>query len=129
MKGLQLLERKGMVHGLPKIQSVDMCEGSKQTRKSFPTGKVWRATTCLELIHADLCGPMSRESFGGSYYFLLLTDDFSRVSWVYFLKSKSETFENFRKFKALVEKQNGTSIKVLRTERWRISFKRIQSFL
>ena len=60
---------------------------------------------------------MNTESFGGSYYFLLFTDDFSRMSWVYFLKSKSETFQNFRIFKAIVEKQSGKSIKVLRTDR------------
>ena len=98
---------KGMVHGLPKIQPFDLCEEciyGKQTRKSFPSGKAWRALICLELVHADLCGPMNTESFGGSYYFLLFTDDFSRMSWVYFLKSKSETFQNFRIFKAMVEK-------------------------
>ena len=39
------------------------------------------------------------------------------MSWVYFLKSKSETFQNFRIFKAMVEKQSGKSIKVLRTDR------------
>lgn len=39
------------------------------------------------------------------------------MSWIYFLKFKSETFENFRKFKALVEKQSGKSVKALRTDR------------
>ena len=95
-KGLQLLERKDMIYGLPKIQTFDLCEGciyGKQTRKPFPTGKAWRASTCLELVHADLCGLMNIESLRGSYYFLLFTNDFSRMSWVYFLKSKSETFQ------------------------------------
>lgn len=39
------------------------------------------------------------------------------MSWIYFLKFKSETFENFKKFKALVEKQSGKSVKALRTDR------------
>lgn len=39
------------------------------------------------------------------------------MSWIYLLKFKSETFENFRKFKALVEKQSGKSVKALRTDR------------
>lgn len=120
INGLQLLERKGMVYGLPKISELSLCEGcvyGKQNRKCFPIGKAWRASECLELIHADLCGPMSTESLGGSNYFLLFTDDFSRMSWVYFLKSKSEAFENFRKFKAMVEKQSEASVKVLRTDR------------
>ncbi|KAG8480416.1 hypothetical protein CXB51_025059 [Gossypium anomalum] len=84
IKGLKLLSDKGMVLGLPKIGSLDLCEGciyKKQTRKSFPVGKAWRATECLELIHADLCGPMQTESLGGSCYFLLFTGDYSRMSW------------------------------------------------
>ena len=60
---------------------------------------------------------MSVESLGGSRYFLLFTDDYSRMSWVYFLKFKSEVFENFKRFKALVEKQSGRSIVALRSDR------------
>ncbi len=107
-----------MVVGLPKIGKLIFCEGcvyGKQNRRSFPIGKSWRASNCLELVHADLCGSMKAESLGGSRYFLLFTDDYSRMSWVYFLKFKYEIFENFRKFKALVEKQSGRSIKALRT--------------
>ncbi|KAL4353579.1 hypothetical protein GQ457_06G019510 [Hibiscus cannabinus] len=120
IKGLKLLSDKGMVLGLPKIGSLDLCEGciyGKQTRKPFPVNKAWRATKCLELIHADLCGPMQTESLGGSHYFLLFTDDYSRMSWVYFLENKSETFEKFQKFKAMVENQSGCHIKVLCTDR------------
>ena len=109
-----------MVFGLPKINTLDVCEGciySKQSKKSFPIGKAWRASNCLELIHADLCGPTNTKSFGGSQYFLLFTDDYSHMSWVYFLKLKYEIFDNFRKFKALVERQSGRYIKTLQTDR------------
>lgn len=71
------------------------------------------ASKTLELVHADLCGPMRIKSFGGSQYFMLFTDDYSRMSWIYFQQLKSETFDNFRKFKAYVEKQSGTSLKAL----------------
>ncbi|KAL4312806.1 hypothetical protein GQ457_01G025220 [Hibiscus cannabinus] len=120
VKGLKLLSDKGMVQGLPKINSIDLCDGcinGKQTRKSFPVGKAWRASKCLKLIHADLCGPIQTEPLGGSHYFLLFTDDYSRMSWVYFLTNKSETFENFQRFKAMVEKQSNNHIKILRTNR------------
>lgn len=76
-----------MVLGLPKIDALEFCEGGvngKQNRNSFPVGKSWRASICHELVHADLCGPMSVESLGGSRYFLLFTKDYSRMSWVYF---------------------------------------------
>ncbi|RVW37270.1 Retrovirus-related Pol polyprotein from transposon TNT 1-94 [Vitis vinifera] len=114
VKGLKLLSKKEMVFGLPKIDSVNVCEGciyGKQSKKPFPKGRSRRASSCLEIIHADLCGPMQTASFGGSRYFLLFTDDHSRMSWVYFLQSKAETFETFKKFKAFVEKQSGKCIK------------------
>jgi len=120
VNGLKLLVQKDMVIGLPKTNELDLCEGciyGKQTRKLFPVEKSWRTTTCLELVHADLCGPMKMESLGGSRYFLMFTDDYSRFTWVYFLKFKSETLENFKKFKAFVENQSGNKIKSLRTNR------------
>ncbi|KAG7576575.1 Ribonuclease H-like superfamily [Arabidopsis thaliana x Arabidopsis arenosa] len=117
---LKMLSEKDMVVGLPKIEGLKLCEGcvfGKQTRKSFPIGQARRATQCLEIVHADLCGPMQTTSLGGSRYFLMMTDDYSRMSWVYFLESKGEAFEMFKKFKALVEKQSGQLVKVLRTDR------------
>jgi transposase InsO family protein len=54
---------------------------------------------------------------GGSKYFLLFTDDYSRMSWVYFLQSKGEAFKSFKVFKAFVEKQYEKKLKVLRTDR------------
>ncbi|KAA0045239.1 putative gag-pol polyprotein, identical [Cucumis melo var. makuwa] len=57
IKGLSLLNQRDMVIGLSKITAINICEGcvyGKQTRKSFPIGKAWRASKCLELIHADL---------------------------------------------------------------------------
>ena len=58
---------------------------------------------------------MQTVSLGGSKYFLLITDDYNRMSWVYFLKAKSEAFENFKIFKAIVDKQFGLCKKALRT--------------
>eukprot|EP00253_Pinus_taeda_P015702 PITA_15702 len=58
---------------------------------------------------------MQTPSLVGSQYFLTFIDDFTRKTWVYFLKNKSEVFEKFRNFKALVENQSGLHIKVLRT--------------
>ena len=60
---------------------------------------------------------MKSKSLSGSRYFFLFTDDFSRMSWVYFLQLKSETFEKFKIFKALTEKRSGKCLKVLRTDR------------
>ena len=60
---------------------------------------------------------MNTPSLGSQRYFLIFIDDFSRMTWVYFLKEKSEAFSTFKKFKALVEKQKGCSIKTIRSDR------------
>nr|GEV32544.1 retrovirus-related Pol polyprotein from transposon TNT 1-94 [Tanacetum cinerariifolium] len=84
MSGLKLLETKNMVLGLLKIDNVDLCEGcvyEKQSRGAVLVGKSRRASMCLELIHTDVCSPMSVESLGGSRYFMLFIDNYSRMSW------------------------------------------------
>lgn len=65
----------------------------------------------------DLCGPMSEESVGGNKYFYLLMDDYSMWCRVYFINNKSEVFEKFQAFHALVERQTGLKLKTLRIDR------------
>jgi hypothetical protein len=81
-----------MVNGLPFInQPNQLCEGcliGKQFRKSFPKKFTTRANELLQLVHADVCGPIKASSFGKNRYFLPFVDDFSRKAWVYFLKGK-----------------------------------------
>ena len=55
--------------------------------------------------------------FGKNLYFLLFIDDYSRKTWVYFLKEKFNVVSCFKKFKALVENKIGYFIKSLRTDR------------
>jgi len=55
-------------------------------------------------------------SLGGYLYYAIFVDDFSRKTWIYFLKNKDEVFTWFRSFKALVENQTGKKIKILRTD-------------
>jgi len=118
---LKLLYQKNMMRDLPCLkENNESCEGcllGKQHRLPFSTDKAWRGKDLLELIHTDVCGPMRTPSHHNNRYFILFIDDFSRMTWVYFLKAKSEVFGIFKKFKALVEKQSGKQIKVLRTDR------------
>jgi transposase InsO family protein len=55
-------------------------------------------------------------SQGKSVYYASFIDDFSRNTWIYFLRNKSEVFHKFKEFKALVENQREKKIKVLRTD-------------
>jgi len=66
------------------------------------------------VVHADICGPMNITSIIGARYFVLFVDDYSRKMWVYFLKLKYKVFNEFQKFKTLVEKESGCHITSLR---------------
>ena len=70
----------------------------------------------MHLVHNDLCVPLSSPSFSRCKYFLTFIDDFFRRTWVYFLKLKSEVFDKFLAYKALVEQQFEHQIKKLRTD-------------
>ena len=50
-----------------------------------------------------MCGPMIATSLSGYVYYVLFIDDYSRKTWIYFLKGKNEVFSKFKEFKALVE--------------------------
>ncbi|KAL8116442.1 hypothetical protein AgCh_022802 [Apium graveolens] len=110
-----------MVHGLPSlIQPKEVCARclmSKQIRKSFPSHANFRWKQPLELIHGDLCGPITPATKAGNKYFLLLVDDCSRVMLVYILSRKDEAFGAFKKFKLLVERDSEKKVKMLRTDR------------
>ena len=74
----------------------------EENKTSF---KVKEHTTSrpLEIIHTNLCGPKRTKSFQGERYFMLLIDDYTRMTLVAFLKEKSEAFMKFKAFKALVK--------------------------
>jgi hypothetical protein len=83
---------------------VERCEAflmEKITKTPF-TGIMERATDLLQIIHIDVCGPMSVASRGGYRYVLTFTDDLSRYGYIYFVKHKSKTFEIFNKFQSEV---------------------------
>lgn len=58
-----------------------------------------------------MCGPMEVKSFGSSSYFVIFVDDASRNLWVYVMKNKSDVFDIFKNFHALVERKTSKSLK------------------
>ena len=108
-RDLKFLSKQQLVKGLPfidhPVQSCKECLLSKHHRSSFSKESTFRAFKSLQLVHTDVCGPISPNSLGGNKYFLTFTDDFSRKTWVYFLKNKSEVFEIFKKFKISIERK------------------------
>lgn len=94
------------------------CQEGKQARNPF-SSEGTRATEKLELVHSDVCGPMEVPSLGGARYFVTFIDDFSRKVFIYLLHNKSDVFEKFKDFKALVENQLNLNIKTFRTDNGR----------
>lgn len=120
-QNLKTLQQKGMVKGLPQISDTKAvctdCLKGKQHRDSFPKKSTWRASQKLELIHADICGPVTPISNSHKRYLICFIDDYSRKAWVQFLIDKSDAFASFKLFKNCVEKETGLDIKCLRTDR------------
>ncbi|XP_021979499.1 uncharacterized protein LOC110875609 [Helianthus annuus] len=70
----------------------------------------------LELGHSDVFGPVKQASVKGLRYMVTFIDDFSRFTWVYFLKEKSEILEEFKLFKVEAERLTGNHVKCLRSD-------------
>jgi transposase InsO family protein len=119
--GLKVLQQKNMVKGLPSFKaSQKICENclvGRQHRDPFPKASMWRASNILQLVHADICGPINPVSNGKKGYLITFIDDFSKKTWVYFLMEKSEALSTFKSYKARVEKETGFYIRSLRTDR------------
>lgn len=109
-----------MVTGMPPIKLIHdrVCKGcalGKNVRKPYSSSSR-RSKGILDLIHFDMCGPMSAPSFGGCLYYVIFIDDFSCKTWIYFMKENNETFAKFQKFKTFIEKQTGLHIHALRSD-------------
>ncbi|KAI3819600.1 hypothetical protein L1987_13441 [Smallanthus sonchifolius] len=95
---MNYIVRNDLVLGIPKMNfSVPddciPCKKGKQRKKSHKSKSTNSIVTPLDLLHMDLFGPISIRSIGGKSYCLVVTDDYSRFSWVKFLSSKAETTE------------------------------------
>jgi len=95
------------------------CEGcalGKHHRLPFPTGGRKRANRIGELIHSDVCGPMSRPSPKGAKYFVIFKDDFSGYVFIYFIKLKSEVEALFRQLVQRILVETGQHVATLRSD-------------
>jgi hypothetical protein len=117
---MQQLSKHRLVDGLPDIHfSKGVCEGcvlGKHSQEKFVKGKSQGAFAPIDLIHSDFMGPFPHPSINKARFVLIFVDDFSRFTWIYFLRKKSEVFQHLKDFKALVETQFGKKIKVLQID-------------
>ena len=112
---------KELVDGVPNItiekQTCVSCLLGKQTRRSFPQSTSYRAKHPLELVHGDLCGPITPATPAHKRYIFVLIDYHTRYMWTVLLKEKSEALEKFESFKSLAEQETRIVVKTLRTYR------------
>lgn len=119
-QALRHLARGEMVNGLPVLGQVEqVCDGclaGKQRHTPFPTEARERAADMLDLVHDDLCGPITPTTPSGSKYFLLLVDDMSHYMWLSLLGMKDQVVSTIQRFQAAAEVESCRRLKVLRTD-------------
>ncbi|GKA32449.1 retrovirus-related pol polyprotein from transposon TNT 1-94 [Tanacetum coccineum] len=124
------LVRKDLVRGLPrlKFEKDRLCYACQLGKSKKYTHKPKSENTIMEVLHTlhmDLCGPMRVQSINGKKYIVVIVDDYSRFTWVKFLRSKDETPDVGRSHQksvprtpyqnGVVEKQNRTLVEATRT--------------
>lgn len=97
---------------IPKLDTCTLCALTKVKCTPFKDG--WTCTAePLEVIHGDLVGPMLVESVSRKKYGMVLMDNYSRASWVLFLRAKSNTPIEFEKWVNLMEKGMGWNVRTV----------------
>lgn len=89
---------KGSFQNQPIGITCRICKEGKQTRLPFVNQGQSRTSNVLEMVHADVCGPMETTTLGGARYFLIMLDDYSKMAFVYLLKTKDHLVQNLKNF-------------------------------
>nr|GFA59492.1 hypothetical protein [Tanacetum cinerariifolium] len=112
------LVRHNLVRGLP-TKSFDndhtctACLKGKQHKASCKSKLVNYVTKPLHMLHMDLFGPTSVSSISHKWYCLVVTDDFSRFTWTFYLRSKDETSDILKKFITEIENLKELKVKII----------------
>nr|GEY11928.1 integrase, catalytic region, zinc finger, CCHC-type, peptidase aspartic, catalytic [Tanacetum cinerariifolium] len=117
------LARKDLVRGLPrfKFEKDLLCSACQLGKSKKRTHKPKAENTNLEVLntlYTDLCGPMRVQTINGKKYILVIVDDYSRFTWVKFLRSKDETLDTVPRTpqqNGVVKRRNRTLVEAART--------------
>ncbi|GKF47119.1 retrovirus-related pol polyprotein from transposon TNT 1-94 [Tanacetum coccineum] len=115
------LAKHGLVRGLPKLKyhkdhfcsACALGKGKKHSHKPKAEDSIQEK---LYLLHMDLCGPMRVQSINGRSYIMVIVDDFSRFTWVKFLRSKDEVPEFVIKFLKMIQVRLNATVRNIRTD-------------
>nr|GFA98031.1 putative ribonuclease H-like domain-containing protein [Tanacetum cinerariifolium] len=121
-RNMNKLVKENLIRGLPnkmfpRDQTCIACNKGKQHKASYKgIPLVSLITTPLHLLHMDLFGPTFMKSITNKYYYLVITDEFTRFSWVFVLTHKNETYRILEEFITLVENQFNHRVKCIRCD-------------
>jgi hypothetical protein len=121
MRTLQSLHKGNHILGLTYLTFAKdhVCRAyieGKMHKLPHPSKTIIFSKRVLELLHMDLLGPPTHASLGGKKYCLVIVDDYSRYTWVYFFKHKYETQQTVKDFTNEVQRQYGQDILMIRSD-------------
>ncbi|KAK8913644.1 hypothetical protein KSP39_PZI023491 [Platanthera zijinensis] len=121
LRTIAKLSKDNLVKGLPsgpykKEGLCKACQLGKQTKSSFKSINKSDSPRILYLLHMDIFGPISVQSLGGKSYTLVVVDDFSRFTWVFFLRKKSDNFKCLTDFLKCIQIEFNTHIALIRSD-------------
>nr|GEY83132.1 putative ribonuclease H-like domain-containing protein [Tanacetum cinerariifolium] len=120
-KTMNKLVKGNLVRGLPsKIFKINhtcvACRKGKQHKAFCKSKPVSSISQPLQRLHMDLFGPTFVKSLNKKSYCLVVTDDYSRFSWVFFLATKNETSAILKTFITSIEDQINHKVKIIRCD-------------
>ena len=115
------LVKKDLVRGLPKALYTpdglcDACQKAKQRRTSFKSKAESSINEPYHMLHLDLFGPVNIMSINKKRYTLVIVDEYTRFTWVYFLHRKDETSDILMDHVKLIETGTSYKVKILRSD-------------
>jgi hypothetical protein len=121
MKNLHKLLKGEHILGLTNVHFekdgvCSACQVGKQVGAHHPHKNILTTERPLELLHMDLFSPIAYISIGGSKYYLVIVDDYSHFTWVFFLQEKSQTQETLKGFLRWTQNEFRLRIKNIRSD-------------
>ncbi|KAK2380438.1 gag-protease polyprotein [Trifolium repens] len=124
LKGMKKAMSAEAIRGLPRLKIIEgkvcgECQIGKQVRMSHPMLEHQTTSKVLELLHMDLMGPMQVESLGGKRYAFVVVYDYSRYTWVNFVREKSDTFDVLKELCIQLQREKGSNVVRIRSDHGR----------
>jgi len=92
------------------------CQAGKQVANLHPSKSTMSTSRPLKLLLMDLFNPTTYRSIRGNCYCLVVVDDYSRYTWVFFLNDKANTYDIFKKFLTRAENEFDIKLKKVRSD-------------